>query len=61
MQVLGRIKLNEKYYPQTGVVLTKIIQKYKYIYIYIYVYFHHGRAITGVDIDNSIHPHKDRR
>ena len=57
MQVLGRIKLNEKYYPQTGVVLTKIIQKYKYIY----VYFHHGRAITGVDIDNNIHPHKDRR
>ena len=55
MQVLGRIKLNEKYYPQTGVVLTKIIQKYKYIY------FHHGRAITGVDIDNNIHPHKDRR
>ena len=59
MQVLGRIKLNEKYYPQTGVVLTKIIQKYKYIYIY--VYFHHGRAKIGVDIDNSIHPHKDRR
>ena len=49
LQVLGRMKLREKYYhPQRRVTCDN--KK-----------FHYGRAKAGINIDNSIRPHNDRK